>query len=202
MNVLPSGPSAEDPAARAARHLARLRRALDSFEVEGAPLLDRWGAVLAARLSGGGRLLAAGNGGSAAHAEHLASELVGRYHRDRPPFSALALHVDGSSLTALTNDYGPEEMFARQVRAHGRPGDVLVVFSTSGSSPNAVAAARAATEVGVTAWAMTGPAPNPLAGATDETLTVEAETTAAVQEVHQVAIHLLCAAFDRHLGIV
>lgn len=176
-------------------HLAALRRALEAFEPE-ADRLDRWGRRLADVLQGGGRLLAAGNGGSAAHAQHLTSELVGRYRDDRPPFSAIALHAEGSAVTAIVNDYGAEAMFARQVRAHGREGDVLVALSTSGRSPNVLAAVDAAVEVGMETWAFTGPAPNPLAARCDDAVCVPAASTATVQEVHQVAVHLLCAAAD------
>ncbi len=182
-------------------HLDALRAALRTFESGGAPRLATWGAELARRLGAGGRLLTVGNGGSAAHAEHLASELVGRFRCDRPPYSALALHVDGSTLTALTNDYGPEEMFARQVRAHGRVGDVLVAFSTSGTSRNVLAGAHAANELGLTVWSLTGSAPNPLAALSTEVIAVDAQTTATVQEVHQVALHLLCAAFDDSIEV-
>ncbi|BBL81201.1 phosphoheptose isomerase [Rubrobacter xylanophilus] len=177
-------------------HLAALARALASFEEE-VWRLESWGRRLAEVLTGGGRLLAAGNGGSAALAQHLTGELVGRYLEDRRAFSALALHAEGPGLTAIANDYGPEEVFARQVRAHGRPGDVLVALSTSGRSPNVLAAARAARECGMAAWALTGPAPNPLAELCDEALCVEARSTATIQEVHQVAIHILCSALDR-----
>ncbi|WP_143860684.1 D-sedoheptulose-7-phosphate isomerase, partial [Nocardia cerradoensis] len=111
----------------------------------------------------GGRLFTCGNGGSAAEAQHLSAELTGRFRGERQPLSAIALHCDTSSTTAIVNDYGIDEMFARQLRAHGRPGDVLVVLSTSGSSPNVVAAAKAAHDIGMATWAMTGPPPNPLA---------------------------------------
>ncbi len=181
-------------------HLDALRDALDHFERTALTQVQAWGKRLADRLVDGGRLLTVGNGGSAAHAEHLASEMVGRYLEERPPFSALALHVDGSALTALTNDYGPQEMFARQVRAHGRPDDVLIAFSTSGRSPNVVAAADAARAAGMVVWSFTGPAPNPLAAASDDTVAIVAAGTPTVQEVHQVAVHLLCAAFDRRVA--
>ncbi|HET7488579.1 MAG TPA: SIS domain-containing protein [Acidimicrobiales bacterium] len=162
--------------------------------------LRRWGTDLAARLLAGRRLLAAGNGGSAAQAQHLTSELVGRYCRDRQPFSAISLHADSSSVTAIANDYGAGEVFARQVRAHGRPGDVLVAFSTSGRSANVVAAAEAAVEARLTVWSLTGPAPNPLAACSDDALSVDAPATATVQEVHLVAVHLLCEFVDEVLG--
>ena len=108
--------------------------------------------------------------------------------------------AEPSALTAITNDYGPDEVFARQVAAHGRPGDVCVLLSTSGGSANVVAAARRARELGLHAWALTGPAPNPLADACDEALCVPAAETAAVQELHLVALHLVCAAMDLAMG--
>jgi D-sedoheptulose 7-phosphate isomerase len=175
-----------------------VRCALADFEDHMATV-ERWGDELARRLSEGHRLLAVGNGGSAAHAEHLAAELVGRYTVERRPFSAIALHVDGAALSALANDYGPDAMFARQVEAHAGPGDVVVAFSTSGRSPNLLAAARTARERGTAVWSFTGPLPNPLACLSDDVVPVDAPTTPTVQEVHQVALHLLCAAFDAAL---
>src|SRR3712207_2994128 len=147
-----------------ADHVASLTAALGSLDGQ-LDALDRWGRLIADVLCGEdrGRLLAAGNGGSAAQAQHLTAELVGRYRADRPPFSAICLTAETSSLTAIANDYPADELFARQVEAHGRAGDVLVLLSTSGRSPNAVAAARRARECGITVLAMTGPAPNPLA---------------------------------------
>lgn len=180
-------------------HVDQLAAALAGFDAC-TERLDRWGTELAGVLTGGGRLLAAGNGGSAAQAQHLTAELVGRYRDDRRPLSALCLSSETSSLTAITNDYPPEELFARQVEAHGRPGDVLVLLSTSGRSPNVLEAARRAREVGVACWAMTGPRPNPLAELADEVCAVEAPWTATVQELHLVALHLVCAAVDRVLG--
>ena len=165
------------------------------------PKLWDWGAHLAKILPAGGRLLACGNGGSAAEAQHLTGELVGRFRDDRPPFSAIALHADTSAGTAIANDYGAAELFSRQVRAHGRPRDVLIVLSTSGSSPNVVAAAKAAHEVAVTTWALTGPAPNPLAALCDDAIAVESPNVTTVQEVHLALIHTLCAAFDEALGV-
>jgi D-sedoheptulose 7-phosphate isomerase len=159
--------------------------------------VDGWGEHVASVLLGGGRLLAAGNGGSAAQAQHLTAELVGRYLEERQPFSAIALHAETSSLTALCNDYGLEQAFARGVRAHGRRGDVLVALSTSGRSTNVLAAVEAAREVGLRVYALTGPAPNPLADSCQDVAAVEAESTATVQEVHLVAVHMLCAAVDR-----
>jgi D-sedoheptulose 7-phosphate isomerase len=180
-----------------ADHVASLSAALAdvSSQVE---TLDRWGRLVADVLCGAGRgrLMAAGNGGSAAQAQHLTAEMVGRYRADRPPFSAICLNAETSSLTAIANDYPADELFARQVEAHGRAGDVLVLLSTSGRSPNAVAAARRARECGITVLAMTGPAPNPLAAAADDAVCIDSPWTATVQECHLVALHLLCAAFD------
>ena len=182
-------------------HLQQLVAAARCFE-PCVDVADRWGRDLAAILEKGGRLLAAGNGGSAAQAQHLTAELVGRYRDDRPPFSAICLTAETSSLTAICNDYPPEELFARQVEAHGRPGDVLVLMSTSGRSPNIVAAAERGRRVGMRVWAFTGPQPNPLAEAADESLSVDATFTATVQELHLVGLHILCAALDRELGVI
>ncbi|MGW3493625.1 D-sedoheptulose-7-phosphate isomerase [Streptomyces sp. NPDC001020] len=180
----------------ATEHCLVLHRALVELRREHAPLLAGWGRLLAGVLSRGGRLLAAGNGGSAAQAQHLTAELVGRYRTDRPPFSAISLHAETSSVTAIGNDYGFDELFARQVAAHGRPGDVLVLMSTSGRSPNLLRAADAAHAGDLVVWAMTGPRPNPLATRADAALGVNAEQTATVQEAHLVALHLLCESFD------
>ena len=176
-------------------HAAEIESGLRSLTAQ-ADVLRTWGERLATTLVGGGRLLAAGNGGSAAEAQHLTAELVGRWCTDRRPLSAIALCAETSSLTAILNDYGPDEVFARQVEAHGRPGDVLVLLSTSGTSSNVLHAAKRGLDVGLQVWAMTGPGPNPLAGLADEALVVDAPSTAAVQEVQLVAIHALCAALD------
>ncbi|MCP9947466.1 D-sedoheptulose-7-phosphate isomerase [Actinomadura madurae] len=181
------------------RRLEALAEAALLFR-ERVPTIEAWGRRLAVVLRAGGRLLACGNGGSAAEAQHLTAELVGRFEDERCPLSAIALHADTSSFTAIGNDYGPVSVFERQVRAHGRPGDVLVCLSTSGRSPNVVAAARQARLLGMTAWALTGPGPNPLADACDDAVAVRAGATSTVQEVHLAAIHLLCGVLDEALG--
>jgi type III pantothenate kinase len=181
-------------------HLAALRDALDLLDGE-RDRVEAWGERLGALLAGGGRLLVAGNGGSAAEAQHLTAELVGRYRTERRPLSALCLHGDTSSLTAIGNDYGHEAMFARQVQAHAREGDVVLLLSTSGQSENLLAAARAARACGVAVWAMTGAGPNALSELADEALCLPAATTATVQELHLVAIHMVCAAVDRELAL-
>jgi D-sedoheptulose 7-phosphate isomerase len=156
-----------------------------------------WGRHLAQVLPAGGRLLVAGNGGSAAEAQHLTAELVGRFRDDRPAYSAIALHAETSSLTAIVNDYGSAEAFARQVEAHGRPGDVLLLLTTSGRSLNLLRAADRARTRGLTTWGLTGAAPNPLADRCDDVASVPSPTTSAIQEVHLVAVHVLCAAFEQ-----
>ncbi len=148
-------------------HALEVERGMRSL-VRQADLIRSWGERLATSLVAGGRLLAAGNGGSAAEAQHLTAELVGRWCTDRRPLSAISLCAETSSLTAILNDYGPDEVFARQVEAHGRPGDVLVLLSTSGTSSNVLHAAKRALDIGMRVWAMTGPGPNPLAGLATE----------------------------------
>jgi D-sedoheptulose 7-phosphate isomerase len=183
-------------------HVEQLTQAIGRFDDTGVDLVDDWGTRLAEVLAGGGRLLAAGNGGSAAQAQHLTAELVGRYREERRPLSAICLSAETSSLTAICNDYPAGELFARQVEAHGRPGDVLVLMSTSGTSANILAAAERGRDVGVTVWAFTGPRPNPLAELADEVLAVDAPYTATVQELHLVGLHIMCAAVDRALGVI
>ncbi|MGI5150194.1 D-sedoheptulose-7-phosphate isomerase [Plantactinospora sp. CA-294935] len=180
-------------------HLTQLSRALPGYR-DSARRLGRWGAHLARILSDGGRLLAAGNGGSAAEAQHLTAELVGKLRDDRTPLSAIALTAETSSLTAIGNDYGFAEVFARQVRAHGRPGDVLLLMSTSGRSENLLAAADAGRYAGLTCWAFTGPVPNPLADACAEVLAVPSPEPQVVQELHLVSTHLLCSYVDQALS--
>jgi D-sedoheptulose 7-phosphate isomerase len=176
-------------------HLAASTEGLASLARE-LGRLGRWGALLRLRLEHGGRLLVAGNGGSAALAHHLAGELVGRYDRERPPFSAFALCADTAGLTAIGNDYGYHEVFARQVEAHGRQGDVMIALSTSGRSPNLLRAVEAARARGLLSWAVTGPAPNPLGNVADDLLAVPCSATPSIQDVQQVAVHLLCLAFE------
>ena len=185
------------PLLSGAAHVRALLEALPALDTD---RLDDWGRRLAGVLVGGGRLLAAGNGGSTAQVQHLTAELVGRYRDDRPALSAIALHADTSAVTAISNDYGYDQVFARQVQAHGRPGDVFLGMSTSGSSANVLAAMQAARAGGLTVWAFTGTGPNAVSELADEAVVVPAPATATVQEVHQVALHLLCAAVDLQVG--
>jgi D-sedoheptulose 7-phosphate isomerase len=190
-----SGPTHNDAVTT---HLDNVLPALDSLRSQ-SHVLSAWGTELATRLLSGQRLLAAGNGGSAAEAQHLTAELVGRFDEERAPFSAISLHSESSAVTALSNDYGYDEVFARQVRAHGRAGDVLMLLSTSGRSPNLLNAVRAAKERGVVTWALTGAGPNPLSEACDQAITVEA-IAANAQEGHLIAIHAVCRAFDAEVA--
>src|SRR3954447_26846996 len=160
------------------------------------PQIVGWADDLRLALGSGHRLLVAGNGGSAALAQHPTSELVGRYDGERPAFSALCLSAETSSVTAIGNDYGFEFAFARQVQAHGRAGDIFLALSTSGRSSNLLRATADARRLGLVTWAMTGALPNPLGVQVDDVLDVTADSAAAVQDAQQVAVHLLCRAFD------
>jgi len=185
---------------RVSEHLAALAEAAEAAD-ELTPVVAGWAERLAEVFTAGGRVLTCGNGGSASEAQHLTGELVGRFRHDRQPLSAIALCADSTATTAIMNDYGVEDVFARQVRAHGRTGDVLITFSTSGTSRNVVAAAKAALEIGVSVWALTGPAPNPLAALSDSAIPVAAATVATVQEIHLSMVHALCIALDDALGV-
>lgn len=175
-------------------HLDSVMPALESLRAQ-SDRLAAWGMELAQRLMRGQRLLAAGNGGSAAEAQHLTAELVGRFDGERIPFSAISLHAESSAVTAISNDYGYDDVFARQVRAHGRSGDILILLSTSGRSPNLLRAAEAASRLNIATWALTGSGPNPLAEACDQAIMVDA-LNANAQEGHLIALHAVCRAFD------
>ncbi|HEY2301131.1 MAG TPA: SIS domain-containing protein [Acidimicrobiales bacterium] len=179
-------------------HLAAVTECVASLGPQAARAAE-WGTQLAGVLGRGGRLLVAGNGGSAAQAQHLTAELVGRYCVDRCGFSAICLTAETSSLTAIANDYGVEQLFARQVLAHGRSGDIVLCLSTSGMSANLLAAAAAGRQAGLTVWALTGRAPNQLAGTAHDSIAVIASSAATVQEAHLILVHVLCEAFDAAL---
>lgn len=147
----------------------------------------------------GGKLLIFGNGGSAADAIHVAAELVGRYLVDRPPLPALALAENPSSLTAIGNDYGYEDVFARQVRAFGAVGDVAIGLTTSGRSANVAAGLRAATELGLRTIAMTGESPGPVGAAAELVVAVPSSDTPRVQEGHMLAAHTICEWIEARL---
>jgi D-sedoheptulose 7-phosphate isomerase len=155
--------------------------------------------LMAASLKAGGKILACGNGGSAADAQHFAAELVNRFERERPPLAGLALSTDSSALTSIANDYGYEQVFEKQLRALGRRGDVLLAISTSGKSRSVVAAMRAARELGVGIVALTGNGGGEMAkalGAGDVHVCVPHQRTMRIQEVHLLALHCLCDGID------
>jgi D-sedoheptulose 7-phosphate isomerase len=155
---------------------------------------------IADALRSGGKVLTFGNGGSAADAQHFAAELVGRYLKDRPAWPAIALTTDTSILTSVANDFGYERVFRRQVEALGRPGDVAVGISTSGRSPNVVAALATARAMKLTTIAMTGQGGGALAGQVDYLIEVPHAATPRIQEVHGLVIHVLCAIVEEAIA--
>lgn len=168
-----------------------------------APVIASAGAMLAGRLRAGGKLLVCGNGGSAADAQHFSGELLGRFERPRAGLAAIALTTDSSTLTAVANDYAYDEVFARQVQALARPGDVLVVLSTSGNSPSIVRAVEAAHGARVLVVALTGRDGGQLGrilAAPDVEIRVPVHSTPRIQEVHILALHCLCELIDEALG--
>jgi D-sedoheptulose 7-phosphate isomerase len=187
---------AEDIRRVAAESAALQRRFFD----EGAEQLLEVGSLLARSLLAGGRVLAFGNGGSAADAQHLAAELVGRYRRERRGLAALALVSDAAVLTALANDMGFESVFLRQIEAQGRAGDVAVGISTSGRSPNVVEALRGARSRGLTTVGLTGNGGGALAGLVHHLVDVPHADTARIQEVHGVVVHVLCQIVEEAVG--
>jgi D-sedoheptulose 7-phosphate isomerase len=152
-----------------------------------------------AALAAGRKLLFCGNGGSAADAQHWAGELVSRFHYDRPGLPAIALTTDSSILTAIGNDYGYERIFARQVEALGAAGDVLFAISTSGRSPNVLAALRAARAKGMATAGFTGAEGGDMPPLCDHCLRAPASLTPLVQEAHEVAGHTICAMIEQRL---
>jgi len=150
----------------------------------------------------GGQLLIAGNGGSAADAQHIAAELTGRFLLERQPFRALALHVNTSSLTAIGNDYGYEHVFARELSAHARPGDVLLAITTSGNSPNILRAIEAARKTKVSVIGLTGESGGKMRVACDLCLCVPSKSTARIQEMHITISHAICELLEERLSAV
>ncbi len=165
------------------------------------PIVAAVQAILAS-VTSGGKVLACGNGGSAADAQHFAAEFVGRYERERPELAAIALTVDTSIITAIANDYNFDAIFSKQVRALGGAGDVLLALSTSGNSANVLAAIEAAHEREMTVVALTGRSGGKIAGVLRETdvhICVPHERTARIQEVHLLVLHCICDGVDAQL---
>jgi D-sedoheptulose 7-phosphate isomerase len=147
----------------------------------------------------GDKLLIAGNGGSAADAQHIAAEFLSRFKLDRAPLPAIALTTDTSNLTAIGNDYGFEQVFERQVRGLGRKGDVFIGITTSGRSPNIIAALKAAREIGLTNIGFTGMPGAPMSALCDVTLVAPSDETALIQQIHITAAHAICEVVERNL---
>ena len=153
------------------------------------PKVDATGQRLAKCLLEGHKILACGNGGSASDSMHLCEELTGRYRENRKALAAISLNADGTALTCIANDFGFEEVFARQVEALGEPGDVLVAFSTSGSSPNVIRAVEAAKEKGIDQILLSGKGGGAAAGMVSQAILVPSDDSARIQEVHTFILH-------------
>jgi D-sedoheptulose 7-phosphate isomerase len=162
-----------------------------------AAAIGRAAAVMCVALKAGGKIIVFGNGGSAADSQHFAAELVGRFQRERRPLSAVALTTDTSVITAVANDYAYEQVFARQVAALGRSGDVAFGISTSGRSVNVLRALEEAKRNGLTTVALVGDGGEPLA---DVTIHVPTANTARIQEAHRTALHALCGVIEEEVG--
>ncbi len=170
--------------------LAALERATQDAALLGAA--RKIAEVIVVALQTGNKLLIVGNGGSAADAQHIAAEIVGRYKQDRPAYAAIALTTDTSALTAIANDYGFEQVFARQVAGLGRKGDVLLALSTSGRSPNILAALRTARERGLIAIGFTGSKGQALGALCDHLLVAPSDDTPVIQQIHLAVAHGIC----------
>ena len=174
-------------------HLATIQHLLESS----VPAIERSGQMICDALTSGRKILLCGNGGSAADAQHIAAELVGCYEKQRRSWPAVALTTDTSALTAVSNDLGYEEVFARQVAGLAHAGDVLVAISTSGKSPNVLVAAERARELGCKTIALTGATSEPLGALCDVVMAVPSRRTARVQEAHITIGHLWCEMVDQ-----
>jgi D-sedoheptulose 7-phosphate isomerase len=177
-------------------HLTAIQSLLDSKLGE----IEQAGSLICKTLGSGHKVLLCGNGGSAADAQHIAAELVGRYEQQRRAFPAIALTTDTSALTALSNDFGYEEVFARQVQALARAGDVLIAISTSGKSSNIIKAAEQARAIGCKIIGLAGGSGEPLASYCDLSIVVPTDRTSRVQEAHIIIGHLWCEMVDNLLG--
>jgi D-sedoheptulose 7-phosphate isomerase len=193
-------PEPEQQAALYERVLASAAAAHEEMRRQGPDLVIAAAAAMTNALRDGGKVLIFGNGGSAADAQHMAAELVGRLERKRPAIAAVALSTDTSILTAVANDDGFDRVFARQVDALGRAGDVVLAISTSGDSNNVLAGVAAARERGVTVIALTGRDGGELGRRADVHLNVPVANTARAQEVHRTVLHILCEIVETELA--
>jgi D-sedoheptulose 7-phosphate isomerase len=182
-----------------ASHLAESLAAFTRASKDAAMLAvaRRIAAAIAAALRAGNKLLLVGNGGSAADAQHIAAEIVGRYKQERPAYAAIALTTDTSALTAIGNDYGYDQVFARQVEGLGRPGDVLLAISTSGRSPNILNALAEARARGITTIGFTGAKGHAMAEFCDLLLVAPSEDTPVIQQIHLATAHGICAEVEQ-----
>jgi len=190
----------EDARKHVAEAVATHKKMVAEFEQRGVETIAAIAEALAEVLERGGTLYLCGNGGSAADAQHVAGEFVGRFCRQRRALPAVALTTDTSVLTCIANDYAYENVFARQAEALVRRGDILWAFSTSGTSANVIAAARVAREKGARVVAFTGKAGSPLERVADICFCADAESTARSQEIHQLAYHIICDLVERRFA--
>lgn len=179
-------------------HLAVAKATRDATRKAFGALLD----MAVRSIKDGGKILLFGNGGSASDAQHIATELTVRYVTDRAPIAAIALTTDTSALTAIGNDMGFDALFARQIAALGKPGDLAIGISTSGRSPNVIAGLKAAKEMGLHAAGLSGRDGGDMVGLADPLLIVPSDTTARIQEMHITLGQMLCGGLEKELGLV
>ena len=177
------------------------KKALLQFEQSGIDTVIQIAVIINESLNRGGCLYLCGNGGSAGDCQHIAGEFVGRFKNERKPLPAIAFSTDTSVITCIGNDYGYEDIFTRQVEALVGADDVLWAFSTSGSSPNVVAAAKLAKDKGAQVVAFTGRAKSELENIADICLCADAPQTSTAQEIHELAYHIICDIVERNLNI-
>jgi D-sedoheptulose 7-phosphate isomerase len=182
-------------------HLKQSLAALDRANSDATLLANarKIAAVMIAALRAGNKILLIGNGGSAADAQHIAAEIIGRYKQDRPGWAAIALTTDTSALTAIANDHGFEQVFARQIEGLGKPGDVLLAFSTSGRSPNILAALGKARECGLVTIGFTGTKGEALGSHCDHLFVSPSDDTPVVQQIHLTIAHGICDEIEQTL---
>lgn len=179
--------------------LAERRKLLEWLHADGKAAIHDIAAGLTECLRAGGTVFTCGNGGSASQAEHFAAELMGRFKMDRKPLRAHAFSTNSSTMTAVSNDYGFSEVFSRQLEGAAVDGDCLLAISTSGTSPNVVKACRKAREMGVRVFALTGGADSEVAAGSRTALKVPDRDTARIQEIHLIALHLICQTVEEDM---